>query len=97
MARFRQDTPTPGTPQPSRIVGSWIEPSRTYQTSTVAQAAQPVVSRVANPRASELNGTLVGKQSARRLAVGETADRLSALQIQHAADHCLTAAAATPA
>ena len=43
--------------------------------SIVAQDAQPAVSRVANLRALEPNGTSVGSYDVRRLAVGETADR----------------------
>src|SRR6266487_3620879 len=55
-----------------RVAGSArVEPGL----AKVAQAAQPAVSRVANPRASEPNWTLVGLPDARRLAVGETADR----------------------
>src|SRR5262245_45209300 len=40
----------------------------------VAQAFQPAVSRVANPRTSQPKPTLLGKHGRGRLAVGETAD-----------------------
>jgi len=48
----------------------------------VAQAAQPAVSRVANPRRCDQNEARTGLPAARRLAVGETADRLSALRTE---------------
>ncbi len=71
-----RDTPTAARlrlkAKPRRVAGSaGVEPGL----AKVAQAAQPAVSRVTNPRTSELNWTSIGLQDPRRLAVGETADR----------------------